>query len=157
MFGSKNMPELIEEKKSPSPMVYSTIAKGVNFSGDVNGDGDVYIDGNFEGNIKCKKLIVGITGNINGNINVDIFIVHGVFKGKATAKSVQLMNSAIVTGDIYHDILEISAGARIDGQYSQNSKKNKHDNIRNNIDKMISLKPVKNNNKIKIEASNIMK
>ena len=119
MFGSKNVPQPVEQQKKATDTSLSTIAKGLNVSGEITGKGNVCIEGNFKGNITCNKLIVGNEGSLDGRITADELIVYGKFKGEATAKTVRLMNSAIVTGDVYHDILEVAAGAKVDGRYSR--------------------------------------
>ena len=162
MFGSKDVPKLVEKNNSSSLNSLSTIAAGVKISGDIDGIGDICIDGTFEGNITCGKLIIGITGKIDGTINADILVVFGALYGKATAKSVQLMDSAIVTGDIYHDILEILPGAKVDGHYGRKIKITAGENIKSSnknimlnkgisdASNMVPLKAVENNKKFKL-------
>ncbi len=162
MFGSKDVPKLVEKNNDSSLNRLSTIAAGVKISGDIDGIGDICINGTFEGNVTCGKLIIGITGKIDGTINADILVVFGTLYGKATAKSVQLMDSAIVTGDIYHDILEILPGAKVDGHYGRKIKINTSKNIKpsnknimptigiSDASNMISLKAVENKKQFKL-------
>jgi len=142
MFGSKNTYQPVEPKNTVTDTNLSTIAKGLNVAGEITGKGNVCIEGSFEGNISCSKLVVGSDGCLTGRIVADELIIYGNFKGEATAKTVRLMNSAIVTGDVYHDILEVAAGAKVDGRYSRDMGQNAPNLTSINKDNTVPLKAV---------------
>ncbi|MDX1738430.1 MAG: polymer-forming cytoskeletal protein [Alphaproteobacteria bacterium] len=124
MFGSKNKTKEISpapqqtEKKSP-PKLLSVIAEGIEIGGELNGAGDVQLDGNFTGSIKCHNLTIGSSGKLYGTVEAEQVTVLGYLKGEIRSKRVNLKNSAQIIGDVYHDILEVAAGAKIEGRYSR--------------------------------------
>ncbi len=153
MFGSKKATQPVEQPKKTTDNSLSTIAKGLSVSGEITGQGNVCVEGSFKGNVTCNKLIVGIEGSLNGHIVADELIIHGKFKGEATAKTVRLMNSAVVTGDVYHDILEVAAGAKVDGRYSRDMGQNTIASAPAKIDKAVPLKAVEGGKKAHVGGS----
>ena len=63
MFGSSSKPPAPAPERKQD---MSLIAQGVTLTGDIDGAGDVSIDGTFQGKIKCRKLIIGETGSFRG-------------------------------------------------------------------------------------------
>ena len=55
----------------------SLLSAGMQVTGDIASDGEVQIDGNLSGDIRCAKLTIGETGRINGSVIADDCRVHG--------------------------------------------------------------------------------
>ena len=103
--------------KSSTP---SLISANLNVTGNLQTDGEIQIDGNVEGNVTCKKLTVGDTAAISGEIESDEVVVRGRVQGKIRCRTVLLTKSAHVVGEIWHDNLSIEAGAFLDGHCKRN-------------------------------------
>lgn len=143
MFGSKPkspttevaQEKPVETKKAPKTL--SVIAEGIQIGGELKGAGDVQLDGNFTGQIKCNALTIGKTGHMDGIVEAEQVTILGSLKGEIRAKKVRLQHSAEVTGDVYHDVLEVAAGAKIEGRYSRKmaiEKKVKADKVETGSD-----------------------
>lgn len=123
MFGSKNKPQEVEQPQptetKKTPTMLSVIAEGIEIGGELNGAGDVQLDGSFTGTIKCNALTIGRTGKLDGKVEAANVTILGLCKGEVRSKKVRLRNTAQVIGDVYHDVLEVEAGAKIEGRYSR--------------------------------------
>jgi cytoskeletal protein CcmA (bactofilin family) len=84
--------------------------------GNIVTEGEIQIDGRLKGDILCRRLLIGDTGRIDGEITAETLQIHGEVVGKIIASKVVVARSARVTGDIIHDSVEIEAGARLDGR-----------------------------------------
>ena len=84
--------------------------------------GEVQIDGQFEGTVRCKLLIVGSQGAIKGEIIADEVTVVGQVNGDIRGRKVELLSTAEVEGDILHESLEVQSGAFLNGncRHSEN-------------------------------------
>ena len=89
----------------------------------------IRMDGRLEGNITdAQNVIVGETGQIQGDINAQSVAVGGRVQGNITAiKSIEILARAQVTGDIRAPQLNIENGALFEGNciMSQNPTKAK--------------------------------
>ncbi len=103
--------------KSSTP---SLISPNLKVTGNLNTEGELQIDGMVEGDIACKKLTVGETAIISGEIVADDIEVRGKVQGRIRARAVLLTKSANVTGDVWHDTLSIESGAFLNGHCKRN-------------------------------------
>lgn len=99
----------------PAPL--SIIGSDVRIVGDIITDGEMQIDGQVEGDIACKTLIIGPTAQISGEIKAGTIRIHGQVTGRLAADHVTIGRSGKVTGDICHGSLEISSGAQVEGHF----------------------------------------
>ena len=97
------------------PATPSLMASDLKFTGDLISTGEVQIDGNVTGDIRADTLIIGASGNINGEITANKVRIHGKTIGQINAKSVSLAKTANVQGDILHEDLSIEQGAYLEG------------------------------------------
>ena len=93
----------------------SKISADVKLVGQINSDGEVQIDGDFEGDIRTKVLLVGKTGKIKGEILAQTVFIHGSVNGHVKARDVNLANTAHVIGNILHENMSIETGAFLEG------------------------------------------
>lgn len=124
MFSNKNkgngstteMPRSISRSNTNAKMP-SLIGSGLSITGNLKGDSEIQIDGNVEGNIKCRILTIGEVGKVNGKVNADEVVISGTFVGQIKAIAVSLTDSARVQGDItVREALSIESGAQFEGQ-----------------------------------------
>ena len=102
-----------------SPTV-NLIGKGTVIKGNIQSDGDIRIDGTLIGSIVSKgKVVVGPSGNVEGDIACNDADISGNLKVKITVSEVLLLKpSAKLTGDIITNKLAIESGATFSGTCS---------------------------------------
>ncbi|MCL1821441.1 MAG: polymer-forming cytoskeletal protein [Prolixibacteraceae bacterium] len=101
----------------PTGQSINLISKGTQITGDIVAESDIRIDGYLKGNIKSKgKLVVGTTGQIEGEIECNTVEVSGNVNGKIiTHDLLTLKSTANVTGDIQATKLSIEPGSIFTG------------------------------------------
>lgn len=114
--------ESIPESK-PTAKSKSLIAPGMVLTGDLDGDGDVRLEGTLEGNLRCRAVTIGDQGTLKGTISAQEVVIEGRIEGDIRAKTVKLMPTAVMIGDVHHEILEVAAGAQVEGRYSRDGLK----------------------------------
>ena len=98
----------------------SLVSANLTVTGNLQTEGEIQIDGTVEGDVTCKKLTVGDTAVISGEIMADEVEVRGRVQGRIRSRAVLLTKSAQVVGDIWHDSLSIEAGAFLEGHMKRN-------------------------------------
>lgn len=93
------------------------IGNGTTITGDINSNGDVRIDGTLKGNISISgKLVVGPSGNIEGNVTCQNADVSGKIHGKVTVTELlSLKATAKLLGDIVTTKITIEPNATFTG------------------------------------------
>lgn len=94
----------------------SVIDRRLLVTGELEGRGELQVEGRVEGNIRCALLLVGNEGIITGNVTADEVVVRGEIKGTIRANSVVLQDRARVNSEIFHKLLSIEAGVCFEGQ-----------------------------------------
>src|SRR3982751_6735842 len=112
---SAPMPILDPNKVEINKAVPSIISADLNIEGNLVSSGEIQVDGQVHGDIRCKVLIVGIKGQITGEVNAQTVRMHGAIKGTVRAKSVFLASTARMAGDVEHESLAIEPGAYMEG------------------------------------------
>ena len=114
MFSSK--------KTTPAPLGSTTlIAKGTVIRGDVSFAGALFLEGRIEGTLKADGAEAVLTlseqGCVHGEIHAPRVTVNGEVKGDIHAtERLELAGAARVEGNVHYKLLEMAAGARIDGR-----------------------------------------
>ncbi|MEO0311545.1 MAG: hypothetical protein RIQ89_1202 [Bacteroidota bacterium] len=109
------------EGNTPSPNTsngtINIIGAGTVIEGDIKSNGDIRIDGTVFGSIYSKaKVVVGNTGNIQGDVHSQNADVSGNIKGKtAVAELLFLKSTSRISGDIVTGKLVVESGATFTG------------------------------------------
>lgn len=105
--------EEMQENEEPETI----IAKGVSIAGTISFQRLLRIDGNFEGELLSSgKLIVGPTGSVKANLNLEEAFISGKVTGNITVKvRVVLRGRAEIQGDITAPLLSVDEGVSILG------------------------------------------
>ena len=107
MFGNKH------------PKLEVVIGAATVFRGELTSKGTVRIDGAFEGNITADCVILGESGNMTGDLQVNALIVGGKLRGNVRAADhVEVQSKGEVYGDIHTMRLSIAEGAVFEGRSS---------------------------------------
>lgn len=115
MFGS--------EKKNgrPTVSVDTLIGSHTVIRGDVTFGGGLHIDGQIIGKIDAESadavVVLSEKGTIEGEIRAPHVVINGIMRGDiVAAERIELAANARVTGNIYYKVLEMAAGAQVNGQ-----------------------------------------
>jgi cytoskeletal protein CcmA (bactofilin family) len=96
------------------------IGSHAHFVGEMDFEGAVRIDGNFEGNIRSKNegtLIVSLNAEVKGEVDVPHLVLHGTIRGNVRAsKSLQVGEKGQLNGDVEYTMLTLSEGGAINGR-----------------------------------------
>ncbi|NVK21889.1 MAG: polymer-forming cytoskeletal protein [Kangiellaceae bacterium] len=108
--------------KKQSNNVDTLIAEGTCITGDITFDGALFIDGQINGNISCPLesnsiLSIGTHGKIEGDIEVPNVVIFGHVQGNVQVNGkVELKPGSKVTGDLRYKVIEMNAGAQVNGK-----------------------------------------
>ncbi|HEX3125659.1 MAG TPA: polymer-forming cytoskeletal protein [Rhodanobacteraceae bacterium] len=99
----------------------SLIASGTHIRGDVQFGGRLHVDGKIEGSIRADDAAAVLTlsshAQVIGEIQAPHIIINGSVNGDVTAdERLELASNARVEGNVYYKMLEMSAGAQINGK-----------------------------------------
>ena len=97
--------------------VINLIGKGTQITGDIISEGDIRIDGDLTGNLKCAgRVVVGVTGKVVGEVNCKNCEVSGFLKGKLVIEQLlTLKSSSKIQGEIKTGKLSIEPGSVFTG------------------------------------------
>ena len=102
----------------------SVIASGAELLGDLHFDGAVQVDGRVRGNLQTSDGVVLVSqeGEVLGEIRAPRVILLGSVKGDVhAAELLELGASARVNGNLYYGVMEMAAGAHIEGRLCRSS------------------------------------
>ena len=106
--------------KSPGPsaskMVPSIIGEDLTIRGNVTSKGEIQIDGEIEGDIRCGSLLLGDKSQVTGGVAAEDVIVRGHIVGSIRGLRITLQAQSHVEGDIVHQSLAIEQGAYFEGK-----------------------------------------
>ena len=117
MFGS--------DKKGaarPAVQVDTLIGARTVIKGDISFTGGLHVDGAVHGALVAEPggealLVLSDKGVIEGEVRAPHVVINGTLKGDIVASErVELAAQARVTGNIYYKLLEMAAGAQVNGQ-----------------------------------------
>jgi cytoskeletal protein CcmA (bactofilin family) len=93
------------------------LGAGTTIKGDIQSNGDFRIDGTLIGSITSKgKIVIGQTGNVDGEINCRNADISGQVKAQITVTELlTLKATAKFAGEITTSKLSIEPGARFSG------------------------------------------
>jgi len=122
---------LLKRKKmaknfEPETKLHNIIGPGTKIKGDIETNSDLRTDGTIIGNIVSKgKVVVGESGNIQGEINCTNCEVLGTIDGKVTVSELlSLKATSKLHGEIKTSKLSIEPGAIFTGTCDMGKKPN---------------------------------
>jgi cytoskeletal protein CcmA (bactofilin family) len=94
------------------------LGPGLAFKGDVTGDGDLFIAGNFEGEINVSGTVrVGDEARVEANITAATIVIAGAVRGNVSASThVEMLPSGTLTGTVRSGSLVAAEGASLRGE-----------------------------------------
>jgi cytoskeletal protein CcmA (bactofilin family) len=94
----------------------SVIDAWLTITGNLESQGDLRVEGQISGDIRCANLVIGRDAAVSGDIVAEEAVVRGKVKGTIRANRVILQDTACVESTIYHKVLSVNEGASFDGQ-----------------------------------------
>ncbi|HEU4665653.1 MAG TPA: polymer-forming cytoskeletal protein [Dokdonella sp.] len=101
--------------------ISTLIAAGTTIRGDVHFSGGLHLEGVVEGSISAEGddavLTLSDKGRVNGEVRVSNAVVNGTVNGDIFAAArLELAGNARVTGNVHYKVLEMAAGAQVNGK-----------------------------------------
>jgi len=95
----------------------SLIASGLTIEGKIEGAGHVRIAGKFKGDVNVQgDLTIEKGAKLNGGVRAKKVIVAGELEGNVeSAERVEVLDTAVLTGDVKAGSLTVAAGSKIRG------------------------------------------
>ena len=107
--------------EKPCNTIDTLIGSKTEIKGDFQFTGGLRIDGKIRGNIVAlgdgsSMLVLSEHAEVIGNVTVPHIIVNGKIDGNVRASErIELQNKGEITGDVSYKVIEIAAGASING------------------------------------------
>lgn len=108
-------PSVPAARKANGAPTRSVIDAWLTMTGNLQSEGEVQVDGQIHGDIRCAHLTVGRDAKVDGNITAEEVVVRGKVTGVIRANRVILQDSAHVESQIFHKKLSIEEGACFEG------------------------------------------
>ncbi|WP_298839125.1 bactofilin family protein [Clostridium sp.] len=117
-------------KEKNENRIETLIGQQCSIIGSLNGNGLIKIDGSIDGNLTCEdNVILGESGNINGDITCNNANINGIMNGNVSCKNTLTIETCgKVQGDISVKKLMISEGGILDGKCTMISYEQPDDN-----------------------------
>lgn len=99
------------------------IVEGTSLKGDVETQGDFRLDGTLIGNYNSTgKLVIGVTGEVQGEIKCKSVDVEGKFSGKLEVSDLlSIRSTAQIKGDVVVGKLAVEPGAMFEATCAMKS------------------------------------
>ena len=115
--------------EKPCNTIDTLIGISTDLKGDITFTGGLRIDGKVKGNITARSddnstLVLSENATVTGDVRVPHMVVNGKIKGNVvSAERLELQAKADITGDVSYKVLEIAAGAQVNGIMTRVSEK----------------------------------
>ena len=113
MMWNKRNREVASESDAATLVSVETV-----ITGDIRFSGTLHVEGRVIGSIDAENgyITLSETAIVEGNIRVSRILINGTVKGDVVATDhLELATRAIVTGNVYYNLLEMARGAQING------------------------------------------
>ncbi len=106
-------PSRLTPTNAPSQTV---LAANTRFVGDLRSEGHVHLEDTFEGNIAARgRVSLGRQATLEGNLVADQAVVAGLVRGDVTARTIRVLETGRVLGNLRMEKLMTEEGAFIQG------------------------------------------
>jgi len=115
MFGSKdsNIKPRNRSVTPVNPNAFNSLVQGTVVEGTVRSESDIRVDGLIKGKLFCDaKVVIGPTGQIEGEIHCANAVVEGKFEGIIfVTELLNVRENAVVIGEVTTGKLLVQSGA----------------------------------------------
>ena len=119
--GKYNPPDskLFKEIEKDRGTIPSIISEGSEFKGNIKTSGEIQIDGVLNGNVRAKQIVVGVNGNVRGNVTSNFLRICGKIEGEIRAETLEIVSSATVKGNVFKKTISIESGSKVTGNINE--------------------------------------
>ena len=119
--GKYNPPDskLFKEIEKDRGTIPSIISEGSEFKGNIKTSGEIQIDGVLNGNVRAKQIVVGVNGNVRGNVTANFLRICGKIEGEIRAETLEIVSSATVKGNVFKKTISIESGSKVTGNINE--------------------------------------
>ena len=98
----------------------SLLSKKIKIEGDIQGDEDLRVEGQFKGSIKVVgDFFIGQSGVVEADVEADNIVIQGKITGNVLAhKQLEIQSSGQLLGDCKAKSIDIKEGALFEGRSS---------------------------------------
>ncbi|HOW27562.1 MAG TPA: polymer-forming cytoskeletal protein [Elusimicrobiota bacterium] len=115
-----------KDAKSVDAKLETVLGVETHFQGTIRSKGSIRVDGHVEGGISAEGVIVGESGQVQGDMTAKTVIIGGKVTGNiVAAESLELQPRSQVFGDIRTSQLGIAEGAVFEGNCVMTTEKTK--------------------------------
>ena len=120
-----------KKKKKAAPISSaSIITPATSIKGEIRCEGNILLNGDFEGNIISQsEVVVGKSGRVTGEIQAQKLLVSGEFRGNYIGEVIDIMPYGKVYGDVKVNNIIIEPNAVFEGETKIVSGRIERDNI----------------------------
>ena len=111
--------KLFKEIAKDRGKIPSIISEDSEFKGNIKTPGEIQIDGLLNGNVKAKQIVVGINGNVRGNLTASFSRILGKVEGEIRAEVLEIVKTATVKGNLFKKTISIESGSKITGNINE--------------------------------------
>lgn len=111
-----------KNSKKKTRKIDTLLGSKTKVTGDIDFDGGLHVDAAVKGKINANNddhavLSLSEQGSIEGDISVPYAILNGAVTGSVHCREhLELASKAHVEGDVYYNLVEIAAGAQVNGR-----------------------------------------
>jgi len=116
MWGSGSKKKSVKNAK-----IETLVGRNTEITGDVHFEGGMHVEGTVRGNVHADEehcvISVSQHGVIEGDVRVPHISLDGTVTGDVYARErVELAPHAKVNGDVYYNLIQMAAGASVNGK-----------------------------------------
>lgn len=116
-FEPNALPDVTDAIKPIRAKKDTFISNGALFTGVIEGDGNIIVEGRVEGNIICSHMVrIETSGHVKGEIRAQQIMINGPVEGRCFADSLSIQPKGSMRGDIFADEISIEKGGLFIGQ-----------------------------------------
>lgn len=109
-------PDTLPAPPAPARGRPAYFGQGFSAEGAIHFDGQFDLDGQFTGDIRTARLIIGPSGRCDGNVVCDSLVVKGHFSGSASCRELEVHTGAHLVADVTYAEIRVTPRARISGR-----------------------------------------
>ena len=89
------------------------IGAGATFAGKIANARVIEVHGKVNADLTAEKVTIGEAGHFDGEIQADLVVVSGHYEGKMQAGSVWATATALISGKLHYETLQMDRGAAL--------------------------------------------
>ena len=110
----ENKPKSVEKNITQSTLI---IGEEANITGTIKEKNEISVQGIVDGEIECKDLRVGKSGNLKGKIKAETLHIEGTVEGEVIIKGLlKIKSSGSASGKMTYGSLHVDEGGKLIGE-----------------------------------------